>query len=515
MKKWLCLLLASVLLLSLVACRTKEEVETPLSSFKYAVSEEKNMAGINGFIGDEKNIVIPKQIDGYDVKIISFNVFAGTDIESVIIPSTVEEIWDGAFANCKNLHTVTMRSTALTIGHDAFRNCTSLKDLHLPTGLTFFGFRVFSGCTSLEKVTIPNTVTQWGMEVFLNCPIKELTFEDGIKSIGQYANFWGATVEEITIPAGVEKIGEYAFRDNLKKVVFLGDAPKDVGKQPFGTDAVIYYPEDSLGWDTTPLKDEYVMIAQGQNSDSNTTDSSNTTPSISKKQYMTHDESQVYEWKCDIDPTKIKDYSGSPLEGFFITTDDELYEYNSEVTFPETEKNYRKIDTELKIIYIYYRFQLDRLSVLTDDFKTYTYNKEEKTFTNVDNDFGSVVKEFSERGRILLWGNGDRNSTVIWFMDKDCKVYNIKQTQGTEYTQTLMCTVPTNEKIVSSAAAIIKTENKYYYFDSEKSSFKLGEEPTAAYDNIAYLNDFIVMYKDDPTHIYDHNLIYSVKFSYD
>ena len=222
----------------------------------------------------------------------------------------------------------------------------------------------------------------------------------------------------------------------------------------------------------------------------------------------------MYEWKCDIAPTKIKVYSGSPLEGFFITTYDELYEYNSEIIFPETEKSYRKIDTELKFIYIYYHFQLDKLSVLTDDFKTYTYNKEEKSFTNIDNDFGNVVKEFCERGRILNWTNTNYNSTVIWFMDKSGKVYNIKQTQGTEYTQSLMCTVPPNEKILSSASGVIKTENKYYYFDSKESCFKLGEEPTAAYDNIAYLNEFIVMYMDDPTHIYDHNLIYKLKVSY-
>ena len=249
-------------------------------------------------------------------------------------------------------------------------------------------------------------------------------------------------------------------------------------------------------------------------SNSDTTDSTSVTSPIQKAQYLTHDETQMYEWKCDIAPTKIKVYSGSPLEGFFITTDDELYEYNSEIIFPETEKSYRKIDTELKFIYIYYHFQFDKLSVLTDDFKTYTYNKEEKSFTNIDNDFDSVVKEFCERGRILNWTNTNYNSTVIWFMDKSGKVYNIKQTQGTEYTQSLMCTVPPNEKILSSASGVIKTENKYYYFDSKESCFKLGEEPTAAYDNIAYLNEFIVMYKDDPTHIYDHKLIYKLKVSY-
>ena len=129
-----------------------------------------------------------------------------------------------------------------------------------------------------------------------------------------------------------------------------------------------------------------VSLSACKESDSDIPDSTSSTfveSSIQKTQYLTHDETQMYEWKCDIAPTKIKVYTGSPLEGFFITTYDELYEYNSEIIFPETEKSYRKIDTELKFIYIYYHFQLDKLSVLTDDFKTYTYNKEEKSFTRM------------------------------------------------------------------------------------------------------------------------------------
>lgn len=260
-----------------------------------------------------------------------------------------------------------------------------------------------------------------------------------------------------------------------------------------------------------------VSLSACKESDSDIPDSTSSTfveSSIQKTQYLNHDETQVYDWKCDIAPSKIKVFSGSPIEGFFITTDDELYEYNSETTFPETEKCYRKIDTELKFIYIYYYYAMDSLSVLTDDFKTYTYNREEKTFTNIDNDFGSVVKEFYESSRILDWSHTNSNNTVIWVLDKNGKIYSIKQTQGTEYTKSLMCSVPTNEKIISSAFGIIKTENKYYCFDSKKSYFKLSEEATAAYDNIAFLNGFVIMYKDDPTHIYDHKLIYNVKFAY-
>lgn len=255
------------------------------------------------------------------------------------------------------------------------------------------------------------------------------------------------------------------------------------------------------------------MLSACKTSDSDTTDSTSIESPIQKTQYLNHDETQVYEWKCDIAPTKIKVYTGSPLEGFFITTDDELYEYNSETIFSETQKSYRKIDTDFKFIYIHYNFQSDKFSLLTDTFKTYSYNKEEKSFVNMDNDFGSVIKEFDGRGKILSWSIAN-DTAVIWFMDKKGDIYDIKQTKGSEYTKSLVCNMSTNEKIISSALGIIKTENEYYCFDSKKSCFILSEEPTAAYDNIAFLNDFIIMYKDDPNHIYDHKLIYKSKFSY-
>ena len=41
-------------------------------------------------------------------------------------------------------------------------------------------------------------------------------------------------------------------------------------------------------------------------SNSDTTDSTSLASPIQKTQYLTHDETQVYEWKCDIAPTKIK-----------------------------------------------------------------------------------------------------------------------------------------------------------------------------------------------------------------
>ncbi len=136
------------------------------------------------------------------------------------------------------------------------------KNLTLSNNLLNIGTNAFRYCENLETVFIPKTVETWGMEAFFGCPLSTLTFENGIKSIGNYACFWGSTFKEITIPSSVEEIGEYTFHDNLEKVVFWGNAPTTLGKQPFGTKATINYKKGTSGWDNTSLKDIYKLIAQ-------------------------------------------------------------------------------------------------------------------------------------------------------------------------------------------------------------------------------------------------------------
>ena len=238
-------------------------------------------------------------------------------------------------------------------------------------------------------------------------------------------------------------------------------------------------------------------------------------PTIQKKQYITtHTEENTFKWQCDIAPSDIKDYTGSPIEGFFITNNGELYEYDVVKTFSETEKCYRKIETNLKIKHMYYHFQFNRFSVLTEDFKVYSYNPEDKTFTNINTEFESVLKVFDSQGQIISWTNTNFNTSFFWFIDHTGNVYTVDQTEGKKYEKTFKCTLPFKEEIISANVGVIKTQKGYYLFNSKENRYKLSTEATAAYDNIAFLNELLVMYKDDPSYVYDHRLVYTVTMDY-
>ena len=258
-------LLPLILALCFSLCDCQSGKANSAEDFEYSFFEysESEYATIKGYIGESKTVVIPATIEGKPVLTISSAAFAkNKDMERVVIPDTVTVIWDYAFANCESLKQVTFGDNMTSIGSNAFSGCTSLKKVQLPEKLEQLAARAFYNCTALKTVSLNKNLSRMGMEAFYGCPIEKLTLEDGIQTFGSYASFWSATLTELTIPASVETIGESSFEDTLKKVTFQGDAPKTVGKQPFGTKAVLYYKKGTAGWDTSPLQDEYKTIAR-------------------------------------------------------------------------------------------------------------------------------------------------------------------------------------------------------------------------------------------------------------
>ncbi|MBQ7107326.1 MAG: leucine-rich repeat domain-containing protein [Clostridia bacterium] len=265
MKK-LCVLLAIIITLTstLVACSKKA---SPASDFKYTLNEDKKHICINRYIGDDKDVVIPDEIDGYPVKMIMFAAFLKTDIESVTIPNTVEEISERAFAYCKELHTVNLGKSVKRIGFEAFINCIKLKNISLPQKLEVVERDAFTDCDSIEKINIPKTLTVMGEGAFFSMDsLTTIEFEQGLTKIGNYAAFQGcSSLQKVVIPRSVKEIGTTTFSacKSLKEIKFLGDAPEKTGEYIFGPpskEITIYYKKNKSGWDTTPLKDEYTLI---------------------------------------------------------------------------------------------------------------------------------------------------------------------------------------------------------------------------------------------------------------
>lgn len=199
----------------------------------------KDLVGYNGQGGA---VVVP---DG--VTVIGYSAFnpqynpACTNITSVTLPQSLEEIGPYSFQNCGKLASVNIPAGVFSIGGYAF-NKTALAAVDLPTGLRAIGQYPFAYtpitslvipegpknlsytcayCTNLTSATLPSTarILDW---TFSGC--RNLTAVD--------------------IPASVRRL-EYAFSGCTNLVTITGGAGLEDASRPFGSSSSLYGYDDS------------------------------------------------------------------------------------------------------------------------------------------------------------------------------------------------------------------------------------------------------------------------------
>ena len=164
-----------------------EAAPTEDGLFEYAMASHRTESGyqyglsITRYKGpDSGEVVIPKTIEGYEVK------------------------W---------------------IGDRAFQNCTGITSVVIPDGVMRIGEFVFSGCTSLAEITVSpdnknfssvdGVLFSKDMSTLLIYPSSNkhssYTVPDGVTKIGNYAFDHCKNLTEITIPDSVTEIDNYNF----------------------------------------------------------------------------------------------------------------------------------------------------------------------------------------------------------------------------------------------------------------------------------------------------------------
>ncbi len=271
------LLLAAMLIVGLPACTDTTENSTsenitseepkptpnPESDFEYEVSslDNKSYAMITKYTGETQDIVIPETLGGA-TPLLSYELFADSEIETVVLPDSMPFVTGSAFKNCSKLKYVSFGEGITEIKVGSFAGCTSLEEVTLPTKLNKIEADAFYGCTSLKAVTFPGNKMHFGMHVFLGCSsLSEVVFKEGFSIMSEgYAMFWYTNLKSIKFPSSVATIYAYTFTNSVDTVTFLGDAPELIGTKIFDDDTVIYYDPSTSGWDTSVLKDMYELV---------------------------------------------------------------------------------------------------------------------------------------------------------------------------------------------------------------------------------------------------------------
>lgn len=116
--------------------------------------------------------------------VVGGNMFKHTQLETILLPTTITAIGDNAFMECTALKSMAIPEGVTSIGSYAFNECRTLAEVSLPEGIETLKDATFMNCQSLKEVVIPSSLKSLGGNVFNGSPITSLTLPAGLQSIG-------------------------------------------------------------------------------------------------------------------------------------------------------------------------------------------------------------------------------------------------------------------------------------------------------------------------------------------
>ena len=175
---------------------------------------------ITGYTGTDADVIIPRQIDGVEVKAIGYSAFENcrdytntdtvtnqtswTPLRSIVLPETVTEIADSAFSYCQQLETFICYGPALSTGKGTFSNCKHLEQVIFVNGVGMIDNYAFENTDYFETFYSPVPMRYLGESAFLNSGVQEFVVDAA--SVGNSA-FWNCG-----------SLYEIHFTDHVKQV---------------------------------------------------------------------------------------------------------------------------------------------------------------------------------------------------------------------------------------------------------------------------------------------------------
>ncbi len=181
---------------------------------------------ITFYTGNDVDVVIPRTIDGVEVKSIGYGAFSRaedyTDVDmdtnqedwlhlrSVVIPETVTSISDSAFNYCQQLETVICYGPLETTGKGTFHFCRSLENVVFVNGVKVLDNYLFEFCESLKNVWYKGQLDLIGEDCFRGCGLE--SFVINAKQVGSVAFRECTSLKEIHVRDGIEDFSKGAFQ---------------------------------------------------------------------------------------------------------------------------------------------------------------------------------------------------------------------------------------------------------------------------------------------------------------
>ena len=170
----------------------------------FVISDDGTLSFKNDkYTGSWGLLEIPHVVNGIIVKKLEKSAFINSDIESAVIPSTVNVIGEQAFMNCKKLKSIIIGTGVESIEQRAFVNCSSLEKIEIPDNVKSVGTRAFNNCTALVEIVLGSQIHRIEPYLFSYClSLETLEARSYISFIGNDAFFECNSLKKVSIPEG-------------------------------------------------------------------------------------------------------------------------------------------------------------------------------------------------------------------------------------------------------------------------------------------------------------------------
>lgn len=244
-----------------------------------------NDGKIKAYLGNDTNLVVPETVNGIVPTELGGNIFKNSNIESIVLPDTVDTIGSNAFYNT-GLKSITANGIC-SLNERCFYGCEQLTDINFPD-LRYIGKEALFGCKSLtQDLELPSVeriadqglagtyfktinlpeCTKVGTSAFEGCAAKEIVLKKATK-LGAKA-FYNCTNLEIVYAPQTEWFGGCAGCTNLK-TVFVPEANGITVDIPSNAKIYcnywctsIYFPKEYDAYKCTIVSPEYTAGLAG------------------------------------------------------------------------------------------------------------------------------------------------------------------------------------------------------------------------------------------------------------
>lgn len=195
----------------------------------------------------------------YIVTSIAGNGFASAaNLEKVRLPKTITSIGNAAFANCKNLKSITLNKVE-SIGTNAFNLCTSLEYLILPNTIEMLAPTILRNCNTQVYIRVSENETQdWATNWNEYNSNQNVEYDSDFTPEVEYTEIYNASTRSAT----QEVIGYYVaddqpFREEREDDVYVyipavynGQPVVGISDSAFAYNMITYL---TVGYADTPI----------------------------------------------------------------------------------------------------------------------------------------------------------------------------------------------------------------------------------------------------------------------